>query len=88
MCAAEFHKWLPVIVEETCTGCGLCVAACGPSCLKVIHGIAVLICAQTCGSEEHCIDKCPEDAMHMQWVPTKGDTSVGKWRAVVQGLEA
>ena len=25
------HKWLPVVVEEACTGCGLCVAACGPA---------------------------------------------------------
>jgi Na+-translocating ferredoxin:NAD+ oxidoreductase RNF subunit RnfB len=27
-------EWLPAIIEEFCTGCDLCVAACGPACLE------------------------------------------------------
>jgi Na+-translocating ferredoxin:NAD+ oxidoreductase RNF subunit RnfB len=88
VCAGAFYKWLPVIDEDLCTGCGLCVAECNPNCLAVVKGIAMLICAQTCGSEEHCIEACPEDAIHMQWIRTKGDTNVGQWRIVVQGLDA
>jgi len=30
-------KWLPAILEEFCTGCGRCVAACGPACLGAQH---------------------------------------------------
>ena len=85
---SHFDKWLPVIDEDFCTGCGLCVEACGPKCLDVVGGIAMLMCAQICGSEEHCIEKCPDDAIHMQWMPLKGDTNVGQWRIVLQGLEA
>jgi hypothetical protein len=32
-------------------------------------------------SEEHCIKACPEDAIHMEWVPAQGDGSVGCWRS-------
>ena len=75
-------KWLPVIDEEACTGCGLCVEACGPNCLGVVADIAMLLNAGTCGSEEHCIAVCPEDAIHMQWIPMNGDQDVGKWMTV------
>jgi ferredoxin len=35
-------KWLPVVIEEFCTGCGLCVEACGPACLETKNQVAVL----------------------------------------------
>ena len=74
------YKWIPVVDEDTCTGCGLCVEACGPNCLGIVVGIAMLLCAQTCGSEEHCIAECPEDAIHMQWIPMSGIDDIGKWK--------
>lgn len=73
-------KWLPVIQEERCTGCGLCVEACGPQCLEMINGVPVLVSPDRCGSEEHCIEPCQEKAIRMAWVPTAGDRSVGCWR--------
>jgi len=73
------YKWLPVIDEDLCTGCGLCVEACTPSCLAIADGVATLMCADTCGSEEHCIPVCPEAAIRMQWIPLRGNTEVGKW---------
>ena len=80
----RFHKWLPVIDEDICTGCNLCVEACGPQCLGIVDEIAVLLSANACGSEEHCIAVCRDDAIHMQWLPMGKDTNIGKWRIVVQ----
>jgi Na+-translocating ferredoxin:NAD+ oxidoreductase RNF subunit RnfB len=73
------NKWLPIILEEQCTGCGLCVEACGPRSLAMAEGIAVLAFPDTCGSEEHCISACPEDAIQMAWLPFSGDRAVGRW---------
>ena len=64
----------------------MCVEACGPCCLEIVDDIAILVRPDACGSEEHCIEPCRDDAIHMQWVPMKGDTRhVGKWK--VAGLE-
>src|SRR5215469_6240610 len=43
------YKWLPVIVEDACTGCGLCVAACGPACLETQNLVAILTRPEDCG---------------------------------------
>ena len=74
------HKWMPVIDEDKCSGCGLCVSACGPACLGMSNGLAVLTLPEACGSEEHCIGVCADDAIQMAWLLWIGDTSRGKWR--------
>ena len=81
------HKWMPVIDEDKCTGCALCVNACGPACLEMQGNLAVLTLPETCGSEEHCIGLCADDAIHMAWLPWEGDVSRGKWRTPAAGLE-
>jgi ferredoxin len=45
----------------------------------MVEGIAVLAFPDTCGSEEHCISACPEDAIQMDWLPFSGDRAVGRW---------
>lgn len=75
------HKWMPIIDDEQCTGCALCVNACGPQCLEMVSSLAVLTLPEICGSEEHCIGLCADDAIHMAWLPWAGDTSRGKWQA-------
>ena len=75
-----YEKWLPVVDEERCTGCNLCVEACGPKCLVIQGSVAVLARPLACGSEEHCIAPCPEKAIRMAWVRLDGIDSVGKWR--------
>ena len=72
-------KWLPVINPDCCTGCGKCVEACGPKCLKIINETAVPVRPDQCGSEEHCIAPCPEKAIHMEWIEAEEDKSGGKW---------
>ena len=76
-------KWIPVVIEELCSGCNLCVAACGPACLELEleASVAVLSRPNECGSEEHCIGVCPEDAIYMAWVPMEGDPAIGEWRS-------
>ncbi|MBI4564149.1 MAG: 4Fe-4S binding protein [Planctomycetes bacterium] len=32
-------KWVPVIIANRCTGCGVCVEACDPRCLEMVDGI-------------------------------------------------
>ena len=63
------HKWMPVIDEDKCSGCGLCVSACGPACLGMDSALAVLTLPEVCGSEEHCIGVCADDAIQMAWLP-------------------
>lgn len=73
------YKWMPIIDENSCTGCGLCVEACGPRSLALADGIAELALPDTCGSEEHCISVCASDSIRMAWLPFTGDTSRGHW---------
>lgn len=74
------QKWVPIIDKDRCTGCGLCVEACGPKCLEVVDGISVLVRPNACGSEEHCISPCQDNAIYMAWVSMEGDKNRGKWR--------
>ncbi|MBX7244476.1 MAG: 4Fe-4S binding protein [Candidatus Sumerlaeaceae bacterium] len=76
----RLQKWLPVVKAEFCTGCGKCVEACGPQSLAIVNGISVLVDANSCGSEEHCIGPCPEQCIEMAWVDATGDPSRGIWR--------
>lgn len=73
------HKWLPLVDEDRCTGCGLCVDACGPGSLEMVNGMPKLVLPDTCGSEEHCIAVCRDDAIRMDWVSFAGNKSVGLW---------
>jgi len=72
-------KWMPAILADRCTGCGLCVDACDPKSLAMVDGIAVLTLPDTCGSEEHCIAACRDEAIQMAWLPFSGDRAVGRW---------
>jgi len=73
------QKWLPIIAADRYTGCGLCVEARGPACLEIVGKVAVLVRPDLCGSEEHCIAPCGDDAIRMDWVRTEGNRAVGRW---------
>jgi Na+-translocating ferredoxin:NAD+ oxidoreductase RNF subunit RnfB len=76
------EKWIPAILADACTGCGLCVEACGPRSLAIVEKIATLAFPDTCGSEEHWVSACPENAIQMIWAPFSGDMGAGQWRKV------
>jgi len=73
-------KWVPIIDASKCTGCSRCVEVCGVKCLEIAEGIAILPRPDACGSEEHCIAECRDDAIQMAWVPMQGNEVVGVWR--------
>jgi Na+-translocating ferredoxin:NAD+ oxidoreductase RNF subunit RnfB len=74
------EKWISVVDVSICTGCINCVAVCGVKCLEIEGGIAVLPRSDARGSEEHRIAERREDAIHMAWVPTEGNETMGVWR--------
>ena len=76
-------KWLPVIEETLCTGCGVCVEACGPRSLTLVEKVAMLSSPDSCGSEEHCIAPCPDEAIYMDWIHHEGNPLQGKWRVAI-----
>ncbi len=82
------RKWMPVILKENCTGCGLCVDACAPKSLVMMDRIAALVFPETCGSEEHCISVCRDEAIQMAWLPFLGEHRVGKWQELTAQPES
>jgi len=50
----------------------------------MVEGIAALVLPETCGSEEHCISACRDDAIQMAWLPHSGDRTVGQWRQEIE----
>lgn len=73
-------KWLPVIAQDHCTGCGACLNACDSCCLEMVWDFATLARPQDCGSEGHCAEACPVDVITMEWVPITAAPEVGVWR--------
>jgi Pyruvate/2-oxoacid:ferredoxin oxidoreductase delta subunit len=51
------------IIEEKCTGCGLCIPNCPEGALQIIDGKARLISDLFCDGLGACIGNCPERAI-------------------------
>ncbi len=51
------------IIDEKCTGCGLCVTGCPEGALQVVDGKARLVGEILCDGLGACIGTCPEDAI-------------------------
>ena len=62
-------KWLPLIDADRCIGCERCVNTCEHGCLEMIWSFSTLTNPHTCCSEAHCVEACPEQIIHMAWVP-------------------
>lgn len=77
----EMYKWLPVVSEERCTGCTLCIEACESECLEMDSRLAVFTDSgsDACDSDGECVRVCADDAMEMRWVELDADSNVGRW---------
>ena len=73
------YKWLPFIDRSRCNGCGLCAEVCNPKCLKLRGDVVELVAPDRCGSEEHCILVCAQNAISMDWATMTGDMQTGQW---------
>jgi len=78
--AGVYSKWVPVVAQERCTGCGQCIEACPRSSLERDEAAAVRVNAELCGSTESCLTYCSDDAIRMVWRRMDGDRGVGRWR--------
>ncbi|MCG9969856.1 4Fe-4S binding protein [Pelotomaculum terephthalicicum JT] len=54
------------IDEEKCTGCGLCVDACGEGALQLVNGKAKLVSESYCDGLGACLPECPADAITLE----------------------
>jgi Pyruvate/2-oxoacid:ferredoxin oxidoreductase delta subunit len=51
------------IVEDKCTGCGLCASACAEGAIEIVNGKARLISESYCDGLGACLGECPEGAI-------------------------
>ena len=56
----------PIIDENTCTGCGICVDACPEQALEMIDGLAKLVKPEKCDGDGACVESCPVECIKMQ----------------------
>jgi len=53
------------LVEDVCTGCGICVEACTFGAIKLDGSYKPLICDH-CGGDPRCVARCPTKALSFE----------------------
>lgn len=56
----------PLIDEEACTGCEVCLDECPNDCLELVEDIAKLVRPEDCDGCGSCAEVCPTEAISMQ----------------------
>jgi NAD-dependent dihydropyrimidine dehydrogenase PreA subunit len=52
----------PIIIEEKCTGCEACVAACPSEVLQMVDNIAKVVKPENCLEFWDCVESCAFEA--------------------------
>jgi len=56
----------PVVDEELCTGCDICVGECPNDALELASDVAKLVKPDDCDGCESCAEECPSEAITMK----------------------
>lgn len=58
-----------------------CADAPGAKCIDNVGGRAVPADPHTCGSEEHGLAPCRDEAIRMKWILMDGNHTAGLWKS-------
>jgi len=72
------YKWLPVFSVENCSGCRACTSYCASGSLTIVDALVTFSKPELCLSDEWCVRECPNDGIHMEWLPIAQETGHGK----------
>jgi ferredoxin len=67
----------PEIIEDLCTGCGICVDACPNDALHMVEGIPRFDPAVECEYCGECEAACPTEAVRREFLIVFGQPNVG-----------
>lgn len=54
---------MPVIIQEKCNGCGLCISVCSCKALALVENMVTIIEKEECGWCLRCETVCPTGAI-------------------------
>ena len=57
---------MPVIDQEKCNGCGLCVTPCAEGAIEIVDGKARVISDELCDGAGFCLAVCPTGALSIE----------------------
>ena len=52
----------PVIIDDECIGCGICIDACPQECIEV-DGVCKVVNEEACIACGDCVEECPMGAI-------------------------
>ena len=63
---------VPVIEEEKCDGCGICVEMCPTGVMALVDGKALIVNPELCAFDGSCEDACPNGAIGRPFIVVFG----------------